>query len=463
MEAGKIAVGEVYKSAALGEMGYRVSRAGVDAWLAEGPDGKFFVNPIGGFEQPTHYHVVKEDGSLYQALLALNVPMSNHESDLYVPDTPEVRAIIAQFGRKGSSFVNQTNGERWLDIPFAYEPWWEKRVGQSRAAAVSGTAASLLPKEEADVNAPPPASDLSSSELPKMSLSQIAERIYDNWGDVSPYAAPYLEAMLQLQSIKDPYGEDSGASVVAYFLANAASWKGDFARAVKKELNSRLKMVYRESSAEETAEVNWDDEEEAAQFIARNLGSEKAAGLLGQWQPKESKHPVARSTGSGEFVNAATEGFARLFKRPLTEAEPGGEVGPEEKPDDFGERKDFDSAVENICVAIERDVLTPFGITFVKGQDIALLFSKGFEWGNASVSRLVDDSISFSPEEVGGIMGQFTKGGEVTLWIDKRSDTEAWVSVALWIPFKQQWADDSPGFSATLKYGKVDVATGKWQ
>lgn len=59
------------------------------------------------------------------------------------------------------------------------------------------------------------------------------------------YAAkPYLDAMMDLDSIGDNYYADSGASVVSYFLANAASWRGPVAKAIKIELNKLLKEVY---------------------------------------------------------------------------------------------------------------------------------------------------------------------------------------------------------------------------
>lgn len=56
-----------------------------------------------------------------------------------------------------------------------------------------------------------------------------------------PYAMPYLDAMLQLHSIEDNYYYDSGRSVVLYFLANANSWKGDTAKALKAELHALAK------------------------------------------------------------------------------------------------------------------------------------------------------------------------------------------------------------------------------
>lgn len=56
-----------------------------------------------------------------------------------------------------------------------------------------------------------------------------------------PYAVPYLSAMLQLNSVDEDYGMDSGRSVVLYFLANAGSWKGPAAKALKAELNALAK------------------------------------------------------------------------------------------------------------------------------------------------------------------------------------------------------------------------------
>ena len=68
------------------------------------------------------------------------------------------------------------------------------------------------------------------------SISTIAREIRADWQ--KPYfgAVPYLSAMQSLDSIEDNYCEDSGKSVVLYFLANAQTWKGEKARAIKAEL-----------------------------------------------------------------------------------------------------------------------------------------------------------------------------------------------------------------------------------
>jgi hypothetical protein len=71
-------------------------------------------------------------------------------------------------------------------------------------------------------------------------ISTIANEICTTWRPVNYAAAPYLAAMRQLDSIQDHYGLDSGRSVVLYFLSNSATWRGDKAREIKKELKAIL-------------------------------------------------------------------------------------------------------------------------------------------------------------------------------------------------------------------------------
>ena len=72
------------------------------------------------------------------------------------------------------------------------------------------------------------------------SISTIAREIAADWKKVNYAAKPYLDAMFELDSIDDPYGYDSGKSVVLYFLSNAASWRGAVAKATKLELKAML-------------------------------------------------------------------------------------------------------------------------------------------------------------------------------------------------------------------------------
>lgn len=73
------------------------------------------------------------------------------------------------------------------------------------------------------------------------SLSTIANDIRIDW--VKPYfgAVPYLDAMETLNTIRDSYYYDDASDIVRYFLANAMTWKGETARAIKAELKSMLK------------------------------------------------------------------------------------------------------------------------------------------------------------------------------------------------------------------------------
>jgi hypothetical protein len=72
-------------------------------------------------------------------------------------------------------------------------------------------------------------------------LYDIAADIRKDWGAKVNFAAkPYLDAMASLNSIEDNYGWDSGKSIVLYFLSNASSWRGETAKAIKKELKSMV-------------------------------------------------------------------------------------------------------------------------------------------------------------------------------------------------------------------------------
>lgn len=74
-------------------------------------------------------------------------------------------------------------------------------------------------------------------------LSEIAMEIKRDWP--KPYfgAIPYLDAMLSLDSVAQNFYEDSGATVVNYFLANAQTWRGENAKRIKAELKWQLALL----------------------------------------------------------------------------------------------------------------------------------------------------------------------------------------------------------------------------
>ena len=69
----------------------------------------------------------------------------------------------------------------------------------------------------------------------------IAGEIKKDWGKVYFGAVPYLNAMSAMNDVNDNYGLDSGKSIVAYFLSNAGTWKGEKAKEIKKELKEMIK------------------------------------------------------------------------------------------------------------------------------------------------------------------------------------------------------------------------------
>jgi hypothetical protein len=77
-------------------------------------------------------------------------------------------------------------------------------------------------------------------DLRYMPVNMLAERIEATWPKVNYAARPYLNAMHSLDTLRTQYGAERGASIVAYFLANAGTWRGEDARNIKAELNRRL-------------------------------------------------------------------------------------------------------------------------------------------------------------------------------------------------------------------------------
>jgi hypothetical protein len=66
----------------------------------------------------------------YKALKALGVPMDSHESDFYVKATPEAVALVRASGWTHMFFQSQIDGQTWIDVAFAFEPFWEAKVSR---------------------------------------------------------------------------------------------------------------------------------------------------------------------------------------------------------------------------------------------------------------------------------------------------------------------------------------------
>jgi hypothetical protein len=72
--------------------------------------------------------------TLYQTLKEAGIETDSHESDLYFPVTEASREILSRFPlQKGNAttFRNEAPphvGERWYDVPFAFDPFWQARA-----------------------------------------------------------------------------------------------------------------------------------------------------------------------------------------------------------------------------------------------------------------------------------------------------------------------------------------------
>ena len=72
----------------------------------------------------------KPTTDLYQRVTEAGIPTDSHESDLYVKGTPEAFALVKASGLSWSTFHSYTDGTTWIEIPFAYSPFWERRTGR---------------------------------------------------------------------------------------------------------------------------------------------------------------------------------------------------------------------------------------------------------------------------------------------------------------------------------------------
>jgi len=67
---------------------------------------------------------------IYRQLKEANIKLDHHNSDLYVIKCPESEAIIEKYKFKNNvtTFISQIDGKVWYEIPFAFMPYWERRI-----------------------------------------------------------------------------------------------------------------------------------------------------------------------------------------------------------------------------------------------------------------------------------------------------------------------------------------------
>jgi hypothetical protein len=72
--------------------------------------------------------------SLYTDCVAAGLKIDSHESDLYIKDGYEARKLVVDNGKVTlmKEFVSEIDGKPWIEVPFAYDPYWEKKVKNDR-------------------------------------------------------------------------------------------------------------------------------------------------------------------------------------------------------------------------------------------------------------------------------------------------------------------------------------------
>ncbi len=71
--------------------------------------------------------------SLYTDLLEAGQPVSNWQSDLYCPVNDVTRALLKKHNiTTATTFIanttlkNKVEGDLWYDVPFMFDPFWDR-------------------------------------------------------------------------------------------------------------------------------------------------------------------------------------------------------------------------------------------------------------------------------------------------------------------------------------------------
>lgn len=78
--------------------------------------------------------------------------------------------------------------------------------------------------------------------ITEIHVSDLAMRCQRDWKNPYFGVVPYLRDMHRMVTVDDPIANDSGRSVINYFLSNARLWRGPVAKEVKAELRRRLAL-----------------------------------------------------------------------------------------------------------------------------------------------------------------------------------------------------------------------------
>ncbi len=66
--------------------------------------------------------------TIYEKVKTAGLEYDTHESDLYVKDGPEIQELLKDYKYRSNvtGFISNIDKKRWLDIPFAFDPWWDR-------------------------------------------------------------------------------------------------------------------------------------------------------------------------------------------------------------------------------------------------------------------------------------------------------------------------------------------------
>jgi len=84
-------------------------------------------------QQLTLTPVDLEPRTIYEACKAEGIETDNHESDLYIPATYRTRELLKKYGKRGEAFTSQIDGTRWYDVPFSFDPFWDRVARRAEA------------------------------------------------------------------------------------------------------------------------------------------------------------------------------------------------------------------------------------------------------------------------------------------------------------------------------------------
>jgi hypothetical protein len=78
--------------------------------------------------------MAKTNATIYERFVEADIRIDHHCSDLYVRNTPEAREILKRYPihQNNSRGFKGTDGDSWIDVPFAYDPFWDSSAGAAR-------------------------------------------------------------------------------------------------------------------------------------------------------------------------------------------------------------------------------------------------------------------------------------------------------------------------------------------